>query len=1142
MHKTNGVIQFSAGDLVGHLACRHLTSLNLDVADGRRAAPTAWDPELKLLRERGLAHEEDYIRHLESEGRQITTIPGVGLDAEAVAATEAAMQAGCDVIVQGALAHGNWGGRPDILSRVETPSRLGHWSYEVIDTKLAQETKAGTVLQLSLYSDLVGRVQGAQPDCMYVVSPDPKGEFLPQQYRTDDYAAYYRLVRSHLEAAVTADSRAQTYPEPRTHCSICRWNWETCEPRRRRDDHLCYVAGISSGQIELLRGRDVDTMAGLAKEPLPLTWRPERGSPASFERMREQARVQIEERRNGQPVYETLPPEEEVGLALLPPPAAGDLFFDFEGSPYVGDKGLEYLFGYLWVDGSGEERYTAWWALDHAQEKRIFEAFVDWVMARWRRYPGMHVYHFAPYEPAAMKRLMGYYATREAEVDEMLRAGLFVDLHRVLRGGIRASVESYSLKEMEKFIGFKRTVQLREANSALFGLGVCLELGRPDEIEPEHRRIVEAYNRDDCISTLRLRDWLEAVRAEMVAGGAKIGRPQPGEADPSRPLSEWEMMILELGARIAGEGIPELVSQRSGEEQARWVLANILDWHRREEKPVWWDYFRLDEYTAEELLDEKAALAQLSFVGQVEGTDGKPALRYRFPDQDTDLRGGEAMHIPGEGRFGTLVALHARDRTVDIRKPRYPVERHPQALFAHDYIRTDAQKDALVRVGLHVAGNGMRADGPFSAARDLLLRRPPRSGGQPLRRAGEAALDAAQRIAGAPGFGLLPIQGPPGAGKTYTAARMICRLVQNGARVGICANSHKVITNLLDGVLAAAQEDGIDLRAVQKVSSLPTDATDGYDERLTVTKSNPAVFRALARGCQVAAGTAWLWARPEAEGSIDVLFVDEAAQMSLANVLAISHAGSDLVLLGDPQQLDQPTQGSHPEGTELSALAHLLGGRRTIGAEDGLFLEQTWRLHPDICDFTSEIFYEGKLEARPDLANQCLIASGELGGTGLRFLPVPHQGNVNASDEEAAQVRALVDSLLNQKAKWVDRTGQEKAVTLEDILIIAPYNAQVFKIQNLLPGARVGTVDKFQGQEAPVVIYSMATSTPEEAPRGMEFLYSLNRLNVATSRARCVCVLVGSPALLTPQCRTPRQMQLANAFCRYRELAAEISL
>jgi len=1140
MDMVNGVIQFSAGDLVGHLACRHLTALNLEVASGRRAAPRTWDPELKLLRERGLAHEQDYIRHLESEGREITTIPGVGLDAQTVAATEAAMHAGCDVIVQGALAHGNWGGRPDILSRVETPSRLGRWSYEVTDTKLAQETRGGTVLQLSLYSDLVGSLQGELPEFMYVVSPDPKGEFAPQRYRTNDYAAYYRLVRSHLQEAVAADSQAQTYPEPRTHCSICRWNWETCEPRRRRDDHLCYVAGISAGQMEVLRGRGVDTMEGLARLPVPLTWKPDRGSPVSYERAREQARVQVERRQTGLPVYETLAPEKDAGLALLPEPAQGDIFFDFEGSPYVGEKGLEYLFGYVWVDGSGEERYTARWALDHAQEKRIFEEFVDWVMARWRRYPGMHVYHFAPYEPAAMKRLMGYYATREAEVDEMLRAGLFVDLHRALRGGVRASVESYSLKEMEPFIGFKRSVQLPEANSALFGLGACLELGRPDEIEPRHKRTVEAYNRDDCFSTLRLRDWLEAVRAEMVAGGVEIDRPQPGEADPSKPLSEREMMVLELGARIAGEEIPELGSERSGEEQARWVLANILDWHRREEKPGWWEFFRLNEYTAEELLDENAALAQLVFVGEAEGSDGKPVLRYRFPDQDTDLRGGETMHVPGEGRFGKLVSLHARDRTVDVRKPRKAVGRHPEALFAHDRIRTDAQKDALVRIGARVAGRGMQGDGPYGAARDLLLRQPPSAGGEPLRRENEKALAAALRIAGKPGFGVLPVQGPPGAGKTFTAARMICRLVANGARVGICANSHKVISNLLEEALEVAHEMAPGLRAVQKVGREMSTRSD--DSRLTLVKDNPPLFGALAGPCQVGAGTAWLWARTEARNCVDVLFVDEAAQMSLANVLAISHAASDLVLLGDPQQLDQPTQGSHPEGTELSALGHLLGDRQTIDAQHGLFLEQTWRLHPDICQFTSEIFYEGKLQARPDLARQRLLASGKLGGTGLRLLPVPHQGNVNASDEEAAQVRALVDSLLDQEAMWVDRTGQEKPVTLEDILIIAPYNAQVFKIQNLLPGARVGTVDKFQGQEAPVVIYSMATSTPEEAPRGMEFLYSLNRLNVATSRARCVCVLVASPALFTPQCRTPRQMQLANAFCRFRELAVEISL
>jgi len=291
----------------------------------------------------------------------------------------------------------------------------------------------------------------------------------------------------------------------------------------------------------------------------------------------------------------------------------------------------------------------------------------------------------------------------------------------------------------------------------------------------------------------------------------------------------------------------------------------------------------------------------------------------------------------------------------------------------------------------------------------------------------------------------------------------------------------------------------------------------------------------------LAAGTSWLWARPEAQDSVDVLFVDEAAQMSLANVLAISHAGPNLVLLGDPQQLDQPTQGTHPDGTEVSALGHLLAGRQTISAEQGLFLEETWRLHPDICAFTSEVFYEGKLGSRHGLEIQRVVSAGPVNGTGLRFLPVSHQGNHNYSDEEADLVASLVRSLVEGASSWVDQQEREKPVTLEDVLIIAPYNAQVFSIQERLPGARVGTVDKFQGQEAPVVIYSMATSAPADAPHGMEFLYSLNRLNVATSRARCVCVLVGSPELFAPECRTPRQMQLANAFCRYRELAEEVS-
>ena len=289
---------------------------------------------------------------------------------------------------------------------------------------------------------------------------------------------------------------------------------------------------------------------------------------------------------------------------------------------------------------------------------------------------------------------------------------------------------------------------------------------------------------------------------------------------------------------------------------------------------------------------------------------------------------------------------------------------------------------------------------------------------------------------------------------------------------------------------------------------------------------------------QVAAGTAWLWARQEFIEAVDVLFVDEAGQLTLADVLAVSQAAESLVLLGDPQQLGQPLQGSHPEGTDVSALEHLLGEHKTILPEQGLFLDQTWRLHPDVCAFTSELFYEGRLTSRPNLDRQVLDGPTPFAGAGLWFVPVPHEGNQSSSPEEVQRVVELVSGLTGGGVHWTDRTGDRRPLVLADILVIAPYNAQVAALAaRLPPGTRIGTVDKFQGQEAPVVICSLATSLPEDAPHGMDFLYSLNRLNVAVSRARTACILVANPRLFEPDCRTPGQMRLANAFCRYLELA-----
>ena len=1135
METVDGQIQFSANDLVNHLACRRLTELNHEVASGLRVAPGGWDPALALLRERGLAHEQAYIEHLKDLGEQVTVIEGVGVDDGSFAETMAAMRAGDQIIYQAALRHGCFAGRADILRRVNVPSALGAWSYEVTDAKLARDTRSGTVLQLSLYSDLVGALQGNLPEFMYVVVPWT--EFEPQQYRTSDYAAYYRFIRRWLERSVDGTGMYGVYPDPKEHCSVCRWS-DQCSRRRREDDHLCLVAGISTSQITELTERAIDHTARLAAEPLPITWQPKRGAQSGYARVREQARIQVESRGKDVPLYEILPPEPETGLALLPEPTVADIFRDLEGDPFVGRAGLEYLIGCLTVDENGEEDYSALWAFDQEAEKRNFEEFVDWVMKRWAECPDLHIYHFAPYEPSAFKRLMCRYATREEEVDRMLRAGLFVDLYRVVRGGLRAGVESYSIKELEQFFDFARQVPLSAANSALFALSRALEFGDADAIEGTDMEAVAGYNRDDCASTLHLRDWLEGIRGRLVAEGETIERPVFDDGAASEEVTERQMMIQALAERIAGDVDP-WENDKDPQQYGRWVLANILDWHRREEKATWWEYFRLSELSVDELSNERAALADLELVGKVDAPGRTPVHRYRFPVQETNLRASQNLRAAGGDPLGTLVSLDAESYTIDIKKMGRTADVHPPAVFAHDRVDPKVLQEALLRLGQYVADQGITGDGPYRAARELLQRKVPSLGGEPIRATGETALDAALRIAGKGDFGVLPIQGPPGTGKTYTAARMICELVRKGRRVGITANSHKVIANLLDEVISAAAASSLDLRAVRKISSDPEEATPAG---VTLTKDNGQVFQELDGSCQVGAGTAWLWARPEAVDAVDVLFVDEAAQMSLANVLAVSHAGRNLVLVGDPQQLDQPTQGVHPEGTDGSALGHLLGDRQTINEDQGLFLEETWRLHPDVCAFTSEVFYEDKLAVRPGLDRQRIVSSGPVMGTGLRFVPVLHHGNQSSSAEEVEAVVSLVNGLTDGASRWIDRDGLEDTIGLDDVLIVAPYNAQVFKIRERLPGANVGTVDKFQGQEAPVVIYSMATSAPEEAPHGMEFLYSLNRLNVATSRARCVCILVGSPELFNPECRSPRQMQLANAFCRYRELAATVEL
>jgi uncharacterized protein len=704
---------------------------------------------------------------------------------------------------------------------------------------------------------------------------------------------------------------------------------------------------------------------------------------------------------------------------------------------------------------------------------------------------------------------------------------------------------------MEGFYGFEREIDLRDAGSSIVAFEEWLELGDGERPGADHLDRIERYNRDDVVSNQRLRDWLELLRDEL-ATRSGLAVPRPGARAPlPESVSDEFARTQELVDRLADpEIVPTDPADRAPEQHGRWLLAQLLGWHRREDKATWWEFFRQMDLTPEQLVDEDDPIGLLEPVGPVgEPVKGRQVWRYGFPEQEFDLgRLGNAFEPrqkaerpddnPYSWTSGEVVALDPVELTVDVKRD--PATQHPEAIVALPVVPTPQHRARLRELGEWVAEHGMDGPGPGLAARNLLMGRPPRAGQAPgarLRRDDETDLQAARRLALALDATVLPIQGPPGSGKTYGGARMIVSLLAAGRRVGITATSHKVICNLLSETLAAAHDEGIEISAVQR-----GDADQVLvHERVTRARDPGAVRSRLDdREARLAAGTSWLWTAGAMRDAVDVLFVDEAGQVSLANVIAMAGAATSIVLLGDPQQLDQPMQGSHPSGADRSALAHVLGTEATILPDRGLFLETTWRLHPVLCRFTSEVFYDDRLEPEPHLAIQAVRSRDErIDGVGPRRLDVIAKGAENVSPAEADAVAELARAIVGSRTTWVDHHGVTRPVGWDDVLIVAPYNAQVSAITRRLPdGARVGTVDKFQGQQAPISIYSLTTSTPELAPRGMDFLYSRHRLNVATSRARCIAVVVASPDLLRVRARTPEQMRLANALCRFAELAA----
>jgi uncharacterized protein len=560
------------------LACEYRTYL--DLLERRGEAPDQRrPPEMQLLLDRGERFERELVERLENEGRQVVSLDTRRASrADRVEGTLSAMRSGVDVIHQGCVMNEDWVGYPDFLMRIDDPSDLGDWSYEVYDAKLGTHARPAYVFQLLFYTDEVGRVQGMRPARMHLAL----GNGETASFRPEDFDAYATRVRAGFVAREDqlAAGAVPGYPYPVSECDFCPW-WLFCKNKRRAEDHISLVANLRRGQGRLLELSDVHDIPALASLDESANIPKLNGAP--LETLRSQADLQLRSRGLDRPLYELLEPSFERGLGRLPSPSTGDVYFDFEGDPNWGEEGLEYLFGTVFADDDGARQYWPLWAESRTDEKQALETWMDWIAARRDDYPELHIYHYNSYEPTALKRLVARHVTREAELDGLLRSKVFVDLYGVTRQALRAGVERYGLKGIEAVYGFERNPALKSAIGSLNNWDRYQLTHDPAVLED-----IALYNKDDCLSTWELRDWLWAQRP---VAAAQFGvRFEALAADPPHqpgPKQQTRLDHTEQLRQVLLAELPDDEANDDDDQRARRLMFTLTGFHAREAKPGW---------------------------------------------------------------------------------------------------------------------------------------------------------------------------------------------------------------------------------------------------------------------------------------------------------------------------------------------------------------------------------------------------------------------------------------------------------------------------------------------------------------------------------------------------------------------------
>lgn len=1084
------------------------------------------DALLDVLQDMGNQHELEVLADFEASG---LTVANIHKHAESYQATVEAMQQGIDVIYQAHLELLPFRGYADFLVKVEGQSIFGDYCYEVWDTKLAKTVKPYFLLQLCCYAEMLEALQQTQSEYITVVL----GSKQQKRFRVSDYCYFYLNLKAQFLSEHQQFTSEQC-PDPALSKSWGRWSGYA-ESLLLAVDHLSQVATITSGQIKKLHDAGICSMTALATATVKTV----KGiKPELFARLKAQAKIQQESIGREIPAYQLIDHQygTKNGLALLPPHSAHDVFFDIEGFP-LADGGLEYLWGVAYFDDNNQRQYMDFWAHNSEQECACFKAFIAWVYQRWQQDPSMHIYHYASYEITACRKLMGRYGVCEYEVDQLLRNEVFVDLYKIVKGTLLLGEPRYSIKNVEHLYRGKRDTEVGSGGDSV----VVYERWRehPDGDTWQTSKVlndIRSYNIDDCNSTQELALWLRDK--QQARGIAFLGKTELVEHEIKEDMSEGITLrdnLLARALQLSDAGETELAKINT-------VMAWSIEFHRREAKPIFWRLFDRLGLSHEELLDDIDCLAQCQRTVK---SPYKPTPKarnwvyeYSF-DPDQEFKGNAkdyyllgqktadgkqikaAVDAGGSDLAHGLIALQIKDEPDGILN-----------LIPNEYVNPEPIPQAIVKQAeVFVAGELVR-----TALIDFLGKSAPRITGHAPGQAITSSHEPKQRMNEIIGAvvnlnnSYLTLQGPPGAGKTYTGKHLIAELIKQGKKVAISSNSHKAINNLLISTAEYCAKEHI-----TGYFACTRHTDEAIDALAISVLDNKHIAGFLRAGC-VVGSTAWGFAREELEHAFDYLFIDEAGQVSVANLIAMSRAASNIILMGDQMQLGQPSQGSHPDDSGLSVLDYLLHSTATIPDYMGVFLGTTYRMHSVVNRFISSAIYEGKLEACPDNDKQVIrIPVGYEGllnqEAGIIAVPVRHEGNSQASDEEVQQILVLAHELLGRT--FTDKQGGQRLLDWHDMLFVAPYNYQVNKLKHALgEQARVGSVDKFQGQEAPIVFLSMCASNAHESPRGLDFLFDRNRLNVAVSRAQCLAVVVYSPALLESVPKTIEQMALMNVFCQ----------